>query len=190
MTATSARQNQSAALTKPVTRAAVKNLLSVICLTHRAEPTKELEEIYWLGLSDLTTDQISKLALLVVRQTKFWPSPAVLREMVGLPTAEQVVESNALAGLSTLLKALRMFITWEPLKRDKWLEELSAQKDDPIRKTLIQFGNGNLECAINLICLHPALRRGDEEPEALGLELNAVQKLEQRWIAAWRNVNV
>src|ERR1700761_354801 len=84
---------------KPVTREMIDRIFSLICLLHREQETEVLQELYWQGLSDLTDGQAALLGSLIVRETEFWPAPARLRRLVGIPSAEDAQAAHAKAKL-------------------------------------------------------------------------------------------
>jgi hypothetical protein len=188
MTKENVQSHPSSSITasRSATRAAVDQLFSLLCLVHRAERSQELAELYWMGLSDLSQDQIAKLGTLVLKETNFWPSPGRLRELLGLPTAAELEEREAAEGLRSVLASLRP-VARDPRRRDVWMAK-AILMEDRIGRTLARFGSGDVECAVRVLCQHPTFAGRDAERESLGLELSAIEKLERRWLAAWKAV--
>jgi hypothetical protein len=199
MTEASEQNNRSANIepNMPVTKTMVRDLVSWLCLLHNREQREIMDELYWRALSDLTVGQMSQLATLVLKETEFWPSPARLRRLVGIQTQEErekqaaeVEQRGAKEGLEQLLRSLRPY-SRDAQRRTKWIAGLKEQPlaEDPITKALVQFGGGNLETGVEMLCLHPTFKRSDEESESLGLIMNTIDKAEKRWIAAWHEAN-
>lgn len=176
-------------LAKPIDRETSDRIFSLVCLIHREQETQTLRELYWQGLGDLTMQQARQLADLIVKETEFWPTPARLRRLAGAqrtPTPEQIEEADALrdlgAALDTLAPASR-----DSRRREQFIAQLKADMTNHrITKTISSFGSGSLAAGLELLCGHPRFTRPDEGREALGLELSSIEKLERRWIAAWK----
>lgn len=199
LTKTSGQQKQPVNISNdtPATKTAVRQLLVLLCLTHRAEITDPLVEAYWVGLSDLTMGQLNRLAELSLKETEFWPSPGRLRKLLGIPTTEELaklaaeqVEKDALDGLADFLKILRKLRHDPEAIRDKRIAELKVPplSEKPWVKTLVRFGGGNLDSAVELLLQHPSLRQSGDEVSGFGLDFNSIQKCEQRWISCWKAV--
>jgi len=181
---------------RAVDRLTVQKLFLLVCLLHRETPSAELEEQYQMALSDLTMVQAAALTEKIRNDTKFWPAPARLRELAGLPDAEQRAQAAeeqtrniALAGLQRVLDSMRMArVHKDGIARDKWTDEAHVRGDPKITAVLTKFG-GTFACAIDILISHPQLLDGSEQGESLGLTLSSIEKLEKRWIAAWKAVN-
>lgn len=204
MTATFDLQNQSKSITQnTVTIPMVRSLVGIICLTHQREQTDELDQLYYLGLSDLTTQQFQQLPERVIRETEFWPTPAALRKLAGLETEGQRSEREGLEALSFVLQRIRRHgIEGRPKRgaliraagRDpdgKWqqeeYEEIPAPHVQPrIIAALEELGEGDLKAGVRQVARHPILLSENEDRQPLGLEISAIEKLERRWLDAWR----
>jgi hypothetical protein len=142
-----------------------------------------------MALSDLTMSRVPLLTEKIRKETKFWPPPARLRELAGLPDPEQGAQEVALAGLQRVLDSMRMArVHKDGIARDKWTDEAHVRGDPKITAVLTKFG-GTFACAIDILISHPQLLDGSEQGESLGLTLSSIEKLEKRWIAAWKAVN-
>lgn len=60
---------------------------------------------YWLGLSDLTIEQVETAVAKSIRECKFVPRPVELRELIG---AHQSDDDTAIAAWSDILRAVRL----------------------------------------------------------------------------------
>ena len=193
-TKVSAPQNQSAITLQnmPVTKKAIRELVSLICLEHRAEQTEELDKMYYLGLLDLTMGQLARLPGLILKEAEVWPNPPRLRRLLGIPTAEEREANQAAAALTTVLDILagkgeKPSLVYDDAKRRVWIRFVMKQPLDRAKATLEQFGSGSIEAGVELLCLHPRFRRAGDERDGAGYELSAIQKIEARWLQCWRN---
>jgi hypothetical protein len=105
-----------------------------------------------------------------------------------MPTIENLDERAGRDALTVVLKSLRV-VSNNGRLREPWISEATerAAQGDRIAKTVLGFGSGLFETALHLLLLHPFLMHPDDT-DGLGLEGSAVQKLEQRWLAAWKAV--
>ena len=72
-------------------------------------------------------------------------------------------------------------------QRDKWIQR-GREIDDHVFASLLKFGDGSIDLAVSLMCQHPFFKRRDDEREGLNLELSAIERIEKRWLEAWREV--
>ncbi|MGP8269128.1 MAG: hypothetical protein ACLQLH_03595 [Terracidiphilus sp.] len=179
--------------------------LTILSLFYERPVTKEVQEVYWEALEDLTPEQLAQAFSRVTLEQKFWPSPAVLRSLAGVETFDELRRKEAMDGLHWLLGLLRRHdvelrpteTVVTPAGRDgngKWREATytltpAPEIPDEIRATLSDLGCGDRKAGAELIARHPALSRNPDEYETLGFRLSAEEKLEARWLAAWRKVN-
>ena len=70
-----------------------------------SECTEATLQGYWLGLSDLTIEQVEAAVAKSIRECKFVPRPVELRELVG---AHQSDDDTAIAAWGDVLKAVRL----------------------------------------------------------------------------------
>lgn len=153
--------------------------------------------MYYLSIlqKHLTPEQILALAEKAVEECEFWPNPARLLRLAGIPSEEQKkeadntqTEKDALDGLAWFLKVLRGFRHESTETRIKRMGELKVPplSEKTWVKTLVKFGGGNLDSGVELLLQHPSLRQNGDEVSGFGLDLNSVQKCEQRWVKCWR----
>lgn len=67
----------------PEDRAAFGEAIGALTAAFQKEPTKPLLLGYWLGLRDLDLSTVQKAVALGIRDSKFMPPPAALREFAG-----------------------------------------------------------------------------------------------------------
>lgn len=168
--------------------------------------TEEVQAAYSIALEDLAPEQLALAFSRASRESKFWPSPAVLRELAGIETPDQSSERQAREDLEWLLWFLRRHgIEGRPRHgaclqeagRDgtgEWqpaLYELIPAPPIPerVRNTVAELGAGDGKVGVQLIASHPLLSKDLDEYPTLGLKLSAIEKLEARWIAAWKKAN-
>ena len=119
----------------------------------------------------------------------------MLLRLAGVPTQEERAEQEAMSALRLLLdnlKATRVFCDHD--RRDAWIKEvpergilpISGEPAEKILAAMVRFGGGSLDGAMELLVQHPRYRRSEDEPSGLGFDLSAVDKLEKRWVAAYR----
>jgi len=159
----------------------------MICLAQRQDPTEAIEGIYQLGLSDLSMEQIGRLMLMVPREADSWPNPAQLRRWLGLPAIEEQQEQEAGAVLREILEVIQgESLAFDSARRQAWLAGARSHASGRKWRALAIFGGGSVTSGIELLCLHPRFLRQEDRREVLGLELNSIERLERRWLAAWR----
>jgi hypothetical protein len=169
----------------------VQALMAALCVTHNRVLTDQMLGIYSLTLlSALSPEQVKNLIPKSLKECRFWPSAAELLVLAGVPTESEKMEQDALAGLAKFLNVLRDLRHMSTELRDKRLDELKVppHSEKPITKTLVKFGGGNLEAAVELLLQHPSLRQSGDEVSGFGLDFNSVQKCEQRWVSCWKSV--
>jgi hypothetical protein len=118
-----------------------------------------------------------------------WPSPRVLRDLLGLPSAAEIAERAALDGLAKVLDSL-WTVRNDSVRLNAWIGEAKFKLEcgDRIVRTLQRFGCGDIRCGAEMLILHPRLRSSDVEAAAMGLELSAIERVEARWFKAWKEV--
>lgn len=205
MEETNLQLNRSAQITPftPITRKMTRELVSLICVLHRAEQSEEINRVYHAALCDLTIAQGMRLLELIPRETKFWPSPRLLRELLDIPSiedqrkAEQEAEFNrAKKDMQMVMDSLRKNRVHRELpQREKWIaaqresgEKNLAEGEAPIYRTILNFG-GTLECAVDMLCEHPQMRNPEEDRPEIGFTLSALDRLEKRWYIAWKEAH-
>lgn len=179
---------QSLATRVPINREMSDQLFSLVCLVHREQETDSLREIYWQGLKDFSMDQARAVAEAIVNETKFWPTPARLREMAGIPNLEERQAWEASEALDRVLERIRPASRNAAIRADFVAHIKTCLADDPITKTLEAFGGNDLEYAVTLLCQHPKMLRSTDEREPVGLEMNTVDVFKRHWLAAWKKV--
>jgi hypothetical protein len=141
-------------------------------------------------LTELSPEQVKKLIPKSLKECRFWPSAAELLVLAGVPTEAERMEKEALDALAKVLKVLRDLRHDPEVIRDKRIAELKVPplSEKPWVKTLVRFGGGNLDSAVELLLQHPSLRQSGDEVSGFGLDFNSIQKCEQRWISCWKAV--
>jgi hypothetical protein len=109
-------------------------------------------------------------------------------------TAErfEIEAKQALVNILDNLKETRVYC--DNKARDAWIDGVPMYGYLPISKVstekllpvLKRFGGGSLEGAVEILIQHPRFRSYEAEPSGLGFDLSAVDKLEKRWLASWR----
>jgi hypothetical protein len=137
--------------------------------------------------AELKPEEIVKLIPRAVKEAKFWPSPAVLLGLAGILTGEEKQQREAGDALLKVLNSLKP-VRSDPRRLDLWLVEADARRSqgDRIVLALERFGAGDIRTAVEMLLLHPRLRGSSFEAESMGLELVAIEKLERRWLTAWK----
>jgi hypothetical protein len=139
-----------------------------------------------------------------LRTSAFRPDICDLREYLGLHS-QPLMERSGENALRWLLQVLRrhgveMRTVNGKLIREKgrvdgvWHGDEYEQVPPPeipaeILATLEILGMGDKKAGVELMARHPALSKNAEEYESLGLRLSAEEKLEARWMTAWKKVN-
>lgn len=177
-------------LSTPVTEPAIRDLVSLLCLVHQREQSREMDQVYWLGLSDLSMAQARRLGEMIPRETEFWPSPCRLRKLLGIQSTEDLAESEAAHVLECVLTSLEPHVA-DPKRREGWIEHVKANKppSDPVLRAITRIGSGSFESGVEWLALHPRFRGAGDARESLSYELTAIEKLEARWLAAWRGAD-
>ncbi len=67
------------------------DLIDAMASAFRKEASKAMKHGYWLGLLDLTIEQVETAIGNAIRQHKYMPSVADLREYAGIPGPEEIV---------------------------------------------------------------------------------------------------
>lgn len=144
-------------------------------------------EIYFLTLStELKPEKIEALIPIALSQTDFWPSPARLLRLAGVPNREERIETEAAHALERVMLEVAK-VARDDLKRRRLVDEIEATApNERTTRALRIFGGGDLNAAMILMSQHPRLKRSDDEREGLGLELSSIEKLERRWLNAWK----
>lgn len=176
----------SIAMRVPITREASDQIFSLVCLMHREVETDTLRDLYWRGLEDLTMDQAKTIAEIILKSTAFWPTPGKLRELAGIPNPEETRKRAALLDLDKVLGRLKTCAHDTRLRADFLANVKRNLAKDPITRAMEIFGGGSLTYAVDLLCMHPRFLRADDDRESIGLELSAIEKIEAKWFAAWR----
>lgn len=164
-----------------------------------------VQGMYVETLAQLTDEQvIVALTRAQNEESKFFPPPARLRELADIETPDQCSERQAREGLDWVIWRIRKHGVEGRCRRgallrsagrdesgyhaEEWEQIPPPPTPDPIRSALEQLGAGDVEAGVKLIAEHPLVRGADEYP-SLGLKLSAIEKLEARWIEAWRKAN-
>lgn len=58
--------------------------IGLLCEAFRKEPTKAMLRAYWLALHDMSVDDFGRAVQVCLRECKFLPSPAEIRERCGV----------------------------------------------------------------------------------------------------------
>lgn len=134
-----------------------------------------------------------------MKECKFWPSGAELLRLAGVPTAEEKIEHEAkdtLVNILDNLKETRVYC--DNQARDMWVVgvpkngclPISMISTEKILPVLVRFGGGSLDGAVEILIQHPRFRSREEDVPGLGFDLSAMDKLEKRWLAAWKEVGI
>ena len=175
--------------------------------------------LYLAALQDLTDEQvITALSRTAREEARFFPPPARLRELAGAETSLQRSEREAKDELNWLLFWIRQFSVEGRPKRGRCIREAGWTSDDttapmgkfvrvpewqpaeyewtqptPIpdrtKAALCELGGGEAYEGMKLLGAHPLLTSDKDEYPSLGLRLSAMEKLEARWIEAWRRTD-
>ncbi len=84
-------------------------LLAMLGETFDKEINQSRLEAYWLGLSDLTLEQMKSATQAALRHCKFFPSPAELRQLAGVGTGDDA----AFKAFAVVLKAIDRLGPWK-----------------------------------------------------------------------------
>jgi len=157
--------------------------------------------LYQETLQDLTADQlVTAFTRAQMEESRFFPPPARLRQLAGCETPDQCSEREARDGLSWVMWRLRRFgIEGRSRKIVATAGIIGAigaigsieecpPTPEPIRKALENLGEGDVERGVRLLAMHPMVQSYyvDAEQQGLGLTLSSIEKLERRWLEAWR----
>lgn len=115
--------------------------------------------------------------------------------LLGIPSAAERQEQEALSALTRILdniKATRVYCDNEA--RDRWVKgvpekgclPISMEPAETLLPVLTRLGSGSLDGAVELLIQHPRFRSMDSEVAGLGFDLSAIDKLEKRWLASWK----
>lgn len=121
---------------KPSDKTEFGEVIGVMAVTYRQEATTPFLRAYWLGLSDLTMDQIRRGTTRALQTLKFMPTPAEIREMSG-----------------ELNKADRAAHAWSEFERAVVAHGgyKSVTFDDPLINATVRALGGWMRCC-NLPC--------------------------------------
>lgn len=168
--------------------------------------SEETFAVYLKYLSDLSPSQLETAFDRAGKECEFWPVPAVLRRLAGTETAAQYSERRALEDLSFLVEYIRKHgiegrarngVMIEPEHRDENRNLVPARFEkippppipDSVHNAVAEFGYGSQLDGVKAVAEHPALCKDPDLYANPGLKMAMVEKLEQRWIAAWRRAN-
>lgn len=177
-----------------------KGLLELSLLWERVLP-EQAQLAYLKHLRDLTQEQIALAFDRAAKECEFWPVPAVLRRLAGVETESGSSERQAREGLQWVLWRIRKHGTAGRPARGATIREATREHQavyesipcpttpEPIRTTLEELGAGDVQAGVTLMAMHPLLERDPDAYDNLSFRLSATEKLEQRWLEAWRRAN-
>lgn len=161
-----------------------------------------VQELYLACLAELTEEQaITALSRATLEESRFFPPPARLRELGGCETENSRSEREAQDGLQWVLWRIRKHGTEGRPARGAMIRDATREHQavyesipcpttpEPIRNTLEELGAGNVQAGVTLMAMHPLLDRDPDAYDNLSFRLSATEKLEQRWLEAWRRAN-
>lgn len=170
-------------------------------------PTPEAVQLAYLDrLQHLSSEQLQVAFSRAGTECKFWPSPAVLLDLAGVETPDQCSEREAREALEWVIWRIRRHGVESRCRQGALIREQGRDASgewhaaeyeqipppatpEPIRNALELLGAGDVQTGVRLIAQHPLLVDSLDEYPTLGLRLVAIEKLEARWIEAWRKVN-
>lgn len=162
--------------------------------------------LYSEALEDLTAEQLAQAFSRAETELEFWPSPGKLRQLAGIETPPQFSERRAKEDLSFLVSVLRDHgiqgkpkngALIQPEHRDEERNFVQARYEkipppplpDTVRNALAELGDGDRMEGAKLVAMHPMLSKDPDEYPTLNFKLSAIEKLEARWLEAWRRAN-
>lgn len=166
----------------------VAKLMAMLCLAHNRPLTNEMLEIYFLALStELSPERIEELIPIATKGCEFWPSPARLLRLAGVLTTEEQIERDCAGALVEVLDTIAIcHASRDDIKRRTMADQVDP--DSSMGRILVKIGSGSILGALDMLSQHPRFSHGQER-EGMGLELSSIEKLEKRWLQAWREVN-
>ena len=161
--------------------------------------------LYLEALADISEASIAEAFERAGREeSRFFPPPARLRELAGAVTADQAEEQAARAALEEVVHKIRLHGSGEAMrpyvrrkpeapKEGTWTSHPQyftiiepTLPPERSRRALELLGYGDRYAGLRLVAEHPTLRSDSADVEPLGLDLNAIERLEKRWIEAWQ----
>lgn len=198
----------------PNAKTAIAYAMLHLCEGYEKKLGVKTVELYQAALMDLTVPQLLQAFSRATEECKYWPSPATLRELAGVPAHGDPVAAEAKAELFRILTAMRgpHGLKLQPiLGRILYGTEDDPKDADGVRcayyvapkaestvfrldrrpeAALVRLGWGSREAGIALIAEHPALNRqpdqGDEKYKTN--QLRAADEILKRWTDAYREV--
>lgn len=181
----------------------IQHLAALASCFERPFP-KLVQAMYLETLSGLTEEQvITALERAQHQEAKFFPPPARLKELAVDETPDQCSEREALDGMQWVIWRIRRHGVESRARngaliraqgRDEqgvWHEAEYEQIPPPptperVRNTLEEFGYGDVQTGVKMVAEHPLVKYDPDEYPTVGLRLVAIEKLEARWVQAWR----
>jgi len=167
--------------------------------------TQETQASYWIALEDLNPSQLALGFSRAIKEAKFWPSGAVLRELSGAETEAQTSERLAGEDLEWLHKFVKKFGVErkrvekeiEPARRlsyKEWTKPVIEVTEpwhipETILKTFEAMGL-TLDDGLDFIYRSPKkFPKRDQDHDGMGLMLSGIEKFEAYWLRHWRKAN-
>jgi hypothetical protein len=175
-----------------------------MCFQQRVDLNELTFAVYVESLEMLEAEELAlAFTMAQLEPWPYFPTPGELRKLAGVETSRQRSEREAREALQWLLRWLRKHTIegrptrgalLRPAGRDadgKWLEEKYEWFPAPLIPdgtvaALKELGAGDAKSGCQLIAEHPVLAKDPDEYPSLGLKLAAADKLEARWLEAWR----
>jgi hypothetical protein len=176
--------------------------MEILAACHNRQLTEATVAVYLQALTDVPVVRVAEAFQVAVRESKFFPSPAHLRELAGMPTISQVSEAEADKVLRWLLwriekhgvdgHALRGKLIVGERRDGKEIVDAVYEKipapelSERVVAALEYLGYGSQARGMALLAEHPLWALGVADYPTVGLRLTAAEKIEARWLEAWK----